>query len=343
MIMGVGVYLYQDLDWIKWLPSAVLLPFEGDFNSQVSMELRQRFRANRMSDRQVQEILSHRIADPVLHSKLKYPPGVPIVTSFQYHYRDVFHFVGPATASLGDYKLYVDDDEVTSASSRDLGVDPTYFLRVLQRDHKIWFPPLEQGKHQITLDADFYFRWSQRKSREILYTRHCRLSRDIEVQGDVLDDVSMIGTVAEAELVKITCKANILSSTAGRYYLTLRTDRSSPLPWPVAGQILVRRAQDAGFVPLGYIFLNGTKVRYAGKRISGLPGIEQAPWLEVRVVPDPIVAFLHHADACFDGVLIWERVPVSADGPSIPQVPLWRIPRIPLSQVVLNQTVGPNH
>lgn len=333
LALAIVVYINVASDWTRRVPTRLLLPFQGDYNGDVSIELRRRFRSNQLTHSQAQSVLKHHVDDPILSIDRDHPPGVPIKIAIQYQYRNDVSGIHPGSPSIGNITLCVDGDEVTPMSQRD--IEAVYRTRRRSDRDSVWCPPLEEGRHHITLESEFVYRWPNNNGNAIIYTHHARLAREISIKGDVFDHVAMIGTNAAARQMRGSVAA--VFHTQSRWGPYIAFHALSQLPSPVAGRVLVRRRGEVGFVHVGHIFLSQENSSLAALKLDILPGIEAAEWIAVRVVPDPDVAFLRHANACFDGVLVWEKVN-AADGDGA--IPIRSRFPSSLGQVVLNQTNG---
>ena len=332
-VLALLVYANVVDDWMKPIPTRLLLPFQGDYNGDVSMELRRRFRSNQLTHGQAENILRHHFDDPVISLDRIHPPGLPIRITVQYQYRNDESAIHPGAPSIGNITLCVDGHEVTPLSPRDLAA--VYHARPRSGLELVWCPPLDEGRHHITLEGDLVLRWLDRNGQAIVYTHHARLARDITIEGDVLDHVAMIGTGAAARQMSGSVAA--VFHTQSRWGPYIAFHAVSQLPSPVAGRILVRRRGEVGFVPVGHIFLSQNDSSLAALKLDILHDIEAADWIAVRVVPDPDIAFLRNANACFEGVLTWERLN-AADGGGV--IPLRSRFSSSIGKVVLNQTNG---
>lgn len=327
------VYVSVTSDWMRHVPTRLLLPLQGNYNGDVSIELRRRFRSNQLTYDQVESILKHNVDDPILSIDHNQPSGVPIKLTIQYQYRNITSAIHPGLPSIGNITLRVDGHEVTPMSRRDPGVVNRWRRR--SGVDWVWCPPLDEGEHQITLEGDFIFKWRTSSGKAIIYTHHARLVRGIAIKSDVFDHVAMIGTSAAARQMRGSIDAVFHTQSSWGPYLAFQV--RSRLPSPVAGQVLVRRRDEVGFVHVGNVFLSNTRLTSAVK-LDALPGIEAAEWIAVRVIPDPDIAFLNRAGRCFDGVLIWQRVNPSYDVRTFSGRTTFPSS---LGQVVLNQTNGP--
>jgi len=333
LVCAIVVYVAKNDDWMEHVPTMLFMPFQADYNGDVCIELRRRFRSNQLTNDQAQSVLEHHIAEPILEIGKNNPPGVPVKITVRFQYRNDKFGVTPGSRSLSNLILRVDGNEVAPMSKRELEL--VYNGNPRSRDFSVWCPPLEEGRHQIALESDFVVEWENNNGNAIIHRQHARLKRDIAIKGSVFDHVALISSDAAAREMRNSVFVLFQPNAPQGPRLSFR--QQIGLTFPIAGQVLVRRRGEVGFVRVGHLFLSNAFLRSATVRLDTLPDIRSAEWLAVRVIPDPDVAFLKHADKCFGGVLTWPRINASYDNGAVPRTS-W-FPSFP-NQVVLNPTHG---
>lgn len=307
ILVAMAIFVYDGVNWARWLPTNVLLILQGNYRGTVGRELLQRFSAGTLTPEQTQTLFDPYVDKPVLQGYPKYPANVPFKIQVLCRAKPP---TAPWVCGMVDWQLSVDGKPVDTSDMRTFQDQED---EDSVEDRWIWCPPLSEGRHHITVDgvATLKLMTTQGIS-SVLHHRTVRLSRDVKISDSLRDYVQPVASPKQVAQMRRSVAASVFldPEISSKTVLAIRY---ASLPTPMAGMVLARTSQESAFIPLREVFhpsgSSGVDFFYLDPKLH----LDRTGSMDVLINPDPLISFHHRTRFYFNGVVQWHRLPIHSD------------------------------
>lgn len=324
ILLSVGVNLLLNFEtMIEWLPSGVLLWMDRKDREEITSELTQRFRNDRLSESQVRDLVAKRLDDSAILIQSPFPAQVKQTISL--NHRCALP-PGAVYVHLEDWKLLVDGSQVAqpsvdSGNRAKAESSARKKIRKVREDdnhsstQNLTLPALESGSHRIEITGQLTVR-REGEEKDVLYSRPLSLSHDLEIKGEIRDyyigrsDKSMFNIVRKS-WTAIGWWSGDEDDENRDYRLTVWLMIPGT---PIVSSVWVRAGINGEYTQVGKVDTSGRHQLMAFSlefSLAEVPGIEDARRLQVRIIPDYPTIISRKVDECFGGIIEWNKVSIT--------------------------------
>ena len=308
LLLGAASYTYYYIDWIAWIPTSALLASRDQQHDSSSQELMRRFDNGTLSSSQREDLrvsglrMSFRVDE-----RTPYPAGVPLLVRVALGLQLPNRVWGlePGVPVL-ELKGQVVVRAWLSGEVLWRGTAP-------EKGERLVVPGLSSGSYQIGVSGTV--RLKTYSWEPVIYTWPVAMDAVVVVETQRVSD--FVKPVLNA-----TWRTEVARTLGIAFYRpswlftepSFRRDciviGSLETCVPIAGTLWVRAENGTSYVQLPKPFVASCEDHtfIADLPVSG--DFEQSSVVDVRVLPDPSLAFAAHFDEYFGGIIEWADVPI---------------------------------
>jgi len=324
LLLGVGFYIYRNVDWVSWLPTNVLLAFQEEQHGRCTRELLRRFRAQDLSPEQIRKMQDTALSASLnVYSRTPYPAGVPLPVLISLVPRLPLTVWGIRPS---DARMDLEGEVMVTALYTDNIVWKASFPALPLDFH---MPALEPGTYRIqvrgnaVLDSWQLNGWPGKVRSNPVYKWPISLSTTAVLTKEPLGHlVKPLWTrdLSADILQELTARAGTVWSdlpflggnSPGNEFVAEICCTVPRLSAPIAGTVWARPSGEQEFVLVPPPISFPTKRDAVVVHLPETPDFQQATHIDIRIVPDAATAFAAQFEEYFDGVIEWLNVPVEA-------------------------------